>query len=124
MIKKYDIALGLCLIILGIASALYPLLVSETGGTLEVSVDGKHYGSYPLFIERKVKIKNGNCINIFEIKDGQVKMISASCKNQLCVKSRPISRTAQNIVCLPNHVMLRIVNDNKKDKENLDAIAN
>ncbi|MBF0980578.1 MAG: NusG domain II-containing protein [Clostridiales bacterium] len=124
MIRKSDIILGLCLILLGIASALYPMLVSKTGGTLEVSVDGKHYGSYPLFIERKVKIKNGDHENIFEIKDGKVKMIASSCKNQICVNTRPISRQSQNIVCLPNHVMLSIVNESKKDKEDLDAISN
>lgn len=124
MIKKSDIALGLCLILLGIASALYPMLLSKTGGTLEVSVNGKHYGSYPLFIERKIKIKNGTHINIFEIKNGKVSMIASSCKNQVCVHTRPISRTTQNIVCLPNHVMLSIVNDGKKNKEALDAISN
>ncbi len=124
MIKKSDIALGLCLILLGIASALYPLLISKTGGMLEVSVNGKHYGSYPLFIERKVTIKSGDHKNVFEIKDGNVKMIYSSCKNQVCVNTRPIHHTSQSIVCLPNHVMLTIVKDTKKDKEDPDAISN
>lgn len=122
MIKKSDIILGLCLILLGIAFALYPLFVSKTGGMLEVSVNGKHYGSYPLFIERDIKITNNGHTNIFRIQNGTVKMISADCKNQVCVHSAAISRTSQSIACLPNRVLLKIVNE--EDKEAYDAISN
>lgn len=122
MIKKADIILGLCLIILGIAFALYPLNVSGAG-ILKVSVDGKQYGTYSLLVDRKIKIENQGHVNVFEIRDGRVKMIKSSCKNQVCVHSRSIARTPQSIVCLPNHVMLEIVKDNGK-KEGLDAVSN
>ena len=46
--------------------------------------------------------------NIVEIKDGKVSVIEASCKNQVCVKHSPVSRSGESIVCLPNRLVVRI----------------
>lgn len=46
-----------------------------------------------------------NCV---EIEDKQVFMEWSDCKNQICVHAGKISSAGQQIVCLPNRVMIRL----------------
>lgn len=51
--------------------------------------------------------KVGKCILI--ISDGKADMESADCPNQICVHHGAISHTGETIVCLPNRVVIEIV---------------
>lgn len=46
--------------------------------------------------------------NRITIKDGEVFVSSASCKNQICVNTGKISKKGESIVCLPNKVIVEI----------------
>ena len=46
--------------------------------------------------------------NIVEIKDGEVSVTGASCRNQVCVRHSAISRSGESIVCLPNRLIVTI----------------
>lgn len=46
--------------------------------------------------------------NILEIKNKKVKMLSADCKNQICVKHKEIEKKGERIVCLPNKIIVEI----------------
>lgn len=61
-------------------------------------------------------------VNIAVIEDGKVYMDRAGCDNQHCVNHQKISRGNEQIVCLPNKVILQIV-DNTGDSE-VDIVAN
>jgi hypothetical protein len=54
--------------------------------------------------------------NIVEIKDGMVTVTEASCRNQVCVKHSPVSRSGESIVCLPNRLVVRIDSGSGKNK--------
>ncbi len=43
-----------------------------------------------------------------KIEKGQVRVLSASCKHQTCVKLGPISRPGENLVCIPNELRIEI----------------
>jgi hypothetical protein len=51
--------------------------------------------------------KVGKCILV--ISDGKADMESADCPNQICVHHSAISHTGETIVCLPNRVVIEIV---------------
>ncbi|MCR5774187.1 MAG: NusG domain II-containing protein [Lachnospiraceae bacterium] len=72
---------------------------------LEVTKDRETVGVYSLDEDRIVEIDGSNT---FEIKDGRVRMVSADCPDRVCVHSREISSDGESIVCLPNHVVLKI----------------
>lgn len=42
------------------------------------------------------------------IKDGKVRMEWSDCANQICVHAGSISQAGQQIVCLPNRVIVRL----------------
>lgn len=51
--------------------------------------------------------KVGKCILV--ISDGRADMESADCPNQICVHHSAISHTGETIVCLPNRVVIEVV---------------
>ena len=51
--------------------------------------------------------KVGKCILI--ISDGKADMESADCPNQICVHHSAISHTGETIVCLPNRVVIEVI---------------
>lgn len=73
---------------------------------LEITVDNQLFGTYDLKHDALIRIKD---TNVCEIKDGTVRMLSASCPDQICVRSLPITEKGGSIVCLPNRVVLKIV---------------
>ena len=68
-----------------------------------ITVNGKPYGTYLLTEDQTISIKD---TNICEIKNGEAKMISATCPDHLCMKQNPVTNQGGMIVCLPNKVVI------------------
>ena len=49
--------------------------------------------------------------NTLLIQNGKAKMIEADCRDQLCVHQKAISIQNENIVCLPNRVVVTVTNE-------------
>lgn len=45
---------------------------------------------------------------ILEVKDGQIRVKSSDCPEQICVHTGWISKKGQILVCAPNHVLIEI----------------
>ena len=85
-----------------------------------IYVDGKEYAEYPLEKDGKYIIDRGGVKNVVVIEDGTVKMESASCDNQICVKHKLISKDGESIICLPNKVVVEV----RSEKNNaIDSVA-
>lgn len=87
-------------------------------GWVEVQVDGEVYGSYPLHREQTIEI---NDTNLLTVVNGAAEMKRASCPDQVCVHHKEISRNGESIICLPNKVVISIVDGEEPE---LDAVAN
>lgn len=120
--KKNDFYLiGGILIILLISVLLMQLLKSE-GSKVLITIDGKEYKTLNLNEETTYTIHHDHGgWNTLEIKDGNVKMLDASCPDKLCVMQNKIHFDNETITCLPNRVVLKIIGGEKGD---LDAISN
>ncbi len=119
--KKSDIILMISIVIIGLISAVYISLAKTKGDKVEIKAANHIYGTYSLYIDRTVVVEGKNSKNIVTIKDGSVKMSSASCKNQVCVHHSPISKVGESIICLPNKVIVRIKGSSSKG---VDAVSN
>ena len=120
IIKKADIVLFFILVILGLFLSWYAFAGSAPGKTVVVRAGGKLFGTYDLAKDQEVTIDQNGHVNQFIIKDGTVQMIHSDCKNQVCVDTGAISRSAQTIVCLPNRVIIEI----KGEEDEYDTISN
>jgi len=108
MIKKADIALFFIILIVGLALSWATLTMNTDGDKVVVTVDGKTFGTYSLYEDKTIEVKQADCTNYITIKEGLVSMESSTCKNQVCVNTGKISQTKDSIVCLPNKVMVEI----------------
>ena len=108
IIKKADIILFICLILIGGALSYLAFSGSSTGDLVVVKVNGEVYGKYSLTKDRTITVNRDGHMNKITIKGGKVQVSKSNCKNQVCVKQGLISTTHQNIVCIPNRVVVSI----------------
>ena len=112
---------GLLILGLLLAGSVYLPRV-ENGSVVEVRVRGKVTATYPLSsnIEKTITTEDG-ASNTFCIKDHKVTMKTASCPDQICVRTKGISKTGESIVCLPHQVVLAITSSDTVPE--LDGIS-
>ncbi len=108
IIKKADIILAVILIAAGLAASYALSFGQSAGDELVITVDGQRFGTYALMEDNEISIKRDGHINKITIRDGVVSMSFSDCHGQDCVKMAPISKTGENIICLPHKIVLEI----------------
>jgi hypothetical protein len=114
--------IAVLLLIVVLAGAAFFFLRGE-GDSVTVSVDGKHYGTYPLHADLTLSIRTGeegDQENLLVIRDGKALVESATCPDGICAAHKPISREGESIVCLPHRVVITV---HTTDGEAPDIIA-
>lgn len=114
--------IAVLLLIVALAGAAFFFLRGE-GDSVTVSVDGKHYGTYPLRTDLTLSIRTGagdTQENLLVIRDGHAYVESATCPDGICAAHKPISREGESIVCLPHRVVITV---HTTDGEEPDIIA-
>lgn len=119
MLRPADIILAIGLIAVGFVMSFILAFGQDDGAQVKVTAAGELYGIYSLGEDQTVTVKQGSHINEFEIKDGAVRMLHASCHNHDCIQQGAISKTGETIVCLPHKVVLEVVGG----EEAFDVIA-
>lgn len=97
-------------IVIGITAAVFVLSIglllsfSKQGRRVIIKQDNEIVYNQSVKLDNTVDIGT-NCVII---KNGEVFVNSASCKNQICVNTGKISKKGESIVCLPNKVIVEI----------------
>lgn len=117
---KADLILMAAIVIIGLGISIFLAAGSHQGNKVEITKDGKLWGTYSLDGEHKITIRDGKELNVVKIAGGKVTMESANCKNQVCVHHSPVSRTGESIVCLPHKIVVSI----KGEDNEYDTISN
>ena len=117
-----DIILIAVLVIIPVVMLVYGNLNNniESDALAVITIDGSLYKTLPLSKDLELTVSSENGINVVVIRDGSVWVSTADCPNQLCVDHNPISKTGEQIVCLPHKVVIEIIS--KEDSE-IDSIA-
>lgn len=116
------IFIAVLLLMVSLIGAAFFFLRGE-GDTVTVSVDGKHYGTYPLHTDLTLSIRTGEDgeeENLLVIRDGTARVESATCPDGICAAHKPISREGESIVCLPHRVVITV---HTSEGEEPDIIA-
>ena len=110
--KKYknDALLILVFAVISLSVLLCISVFKKSGDYVKVTVDGKvEYFILTQNLEKKI-VTGGN-ENLMVIENGKVYIKSASCPDKICVLHKPISKTGETIICLPNKVVLEITDE-------------
>ena len=120
--KKTDI--GLILVLAALAVSLLFLSAAKSRQPaahprLEILTGNTVYGVYDLTEDQEIRIGE---TNVCEIKNQEVRMTEADCPDQICVHSAAVTEKGGSIVCLPNHIVLHIIDADGAERE-VDTIA-
>ena len=86
-----------------------------------ITVDGKIFKEVSLNKDTDIRINSQYGNNVVHIKNGEVQMFESDCKDKICMKMGKISLNGDSIICLPNRLMVKNVDDEPND-ERLDMI--
>ncbi|WP_092927118.1 NusG domain II-containing protein [Romboutsia hominis] len=126
-LKKLDIIIIVSLLILSfVPSIIFSKSLSKNFNSTYVSikVNGKFYDNIPLSSfkdEKTFTIESKHGTNDVLVKDNKIKIIKANCKDELCIKQGEISNVGENIICLPNELIIEIKGA-EKDSSSDDMI--
>ncbi len=119
--KKDAVFIGILACIAGLLLLWFFFGYRKAGMTIEITIDGKAYGTYQLSENQTIPIEiQGTIVNTLVIEKGKANMTSADCPDQICVNHVPVSHVGESIVCLPNRVVVNVVGDAEAD---LDAVV-
>ncbi len=93
---------------------------SASAGTVVITVDNEVYAYAPLSEDAEIIVNTEKGINKVTIRDGEAWVSDADCYEKICVQHRAISKTGEQIVCLPHKVVLEIISGQDKD---IDSIS-
>lgn len=119
--KRNDLILIGVFLALGLIMLIIIYAARSEGSKVLITVDGREYATLELNKDTVYVIEGENGEkNVLEIKDGYVDMVEASCPDKICVNHREIHYDNETITCLPNKVVLRIIDG---EDSGLDAVA-
>ena len=122
-LRKRDIILIISLLLVGvIVLIIWHFIYSEDGKYVTIEQRDNLIGTYPLSADREIEIEHrGEIVNTIVIEDGYCYMKEAKCPDHLCIKQGKVNKSGQTIVCLPNRVVVTVVDSDSSD---YDSVAN
>lgn len=114
--KKELIFLGVLL--LGLC--LWAFWPKPQGGAVTVTVDGAEIGRYSLLRETRLPVDGyGEFSLTLVVEQGQARVEDSACPDLICQEHTPISRTGEQIVCLPGRVVITVTGE----EQSYDAVV-
>ncbi len=114
-LKKHKKEILLIVIILTAAGALLLVnqgLFAKPAEKAEISVDGNVIDTLDLSKDTEITVNGYNGgTNRIVIKNGKVHVSEATCPDKICVHQGWVEHTGENIVCLPNHLIVRVTGE-------------
>lgn len=111
--KKQDlILLAAVLAVSCLLFFFWRLVLSAPAARADVSVDGQTVLQLDLSEDRVLTVDGWNGgTNTITVKDGAVSVTEASCPDHVCIRTGAISRAGETIVCLPNRLVITVIQD-------------
>lgn len=124
-LKKGDIIVAS--VILAVCAVLFLALYvfnGNMGSYVEIEQNGVVIHTMPLDTNAVFNIESGGKVtNTVEVKNGSVSVTYADCPDQICVNHAPINLSGESIICLPNKVVVSVVEANGNVINEIDGVA-
>lgn len=104
VLKKGDIAIIGAVAVAFVLSVVLLVSFSAQGSHVVIKQDNEIVYNKSISVDETVSLGTNTVV----IKDGEVYMSEASCKNQICVNTGKISKKGESIICLPNKTIVEI----------------
>jgi hypothetical protein len=113
MKKKEILIFAIIFVIAATSILIMELRQTSDTKTLLITVDGEEYKRIPVDTATNASftIETEYGYNNVVIVNGAVDVVSADCKNQVCVNTKEATKAGDIIVCLPHKVVIEIVEE-------------
>ena len=98
------------------------LMRGEEGNQIQITLDGKIYGTYTLSKDQTIEVKNDGFYNKVRIEDGKAYMEEANCPDGYCEEQGKISGHTQTIVCLPHKLVVEVLDNGETDTSDSEEV--
>jgi len=86
------------------------------GAAAEVILDGKVVMTVDLTKDQTFSLPEKPNV-VFQVKNNAIAFIESDCPDKICVNTGFISKPGQMAVCLPNHLMLKVISKTRPPGE-------
>ena len=94
----------------GLAFLFFRPQPSESLSRAEISVDGKAVMELDLSEDQVLTVDGaGGGYNRIQVRDGAVSVLEASCPDKVCVHTGTVRYPGETIVCLPNRMIITVI---------------
>jgi hypothetical protein len=107
-------------LLLSAGSASIPLMATMAPRVATIYRDNRIVAQYPLSSPVEFSIKGASGDVSVRIRDGAVSVVSSHCPRQICRHTSAIKRPFEQVVCVPNHILIEIRSTGTR---RFDAIA-
>lgn len=118
--KKTDYLLIAVALLAAVGIRFFYSAGAEKGKGVEITVDGESKAFLPIDENDNIRIDTDGGYNVITVKDGEVTVTEADCRDQICVEHKKIKKTGETIVCLPHKLVVTITGDEPGD---FDAVV-
>ena len=120
LLRGLDIVIIIALLFVSVA--FIPFMRSEPRETVLVYKGADVIAEYRLNEDRVFHVDGVDGTLEIEISNEKVRVRSSPCRHQVCVNTGWISRSYEQIICAPNHILV-LIRSNPEDEE-IDAVTN
>ncbi|MFB0527186.1 MAG: NusG domain II-containing protein [bacterium] len=120
MLTRNDRILIFSLVAIAAFSFLRLFFISHEGREALIKVGNGPVQTVSLKMDRRINLEGEKGKVVIEVKEGRVRVVESSCFQKVCVNTGWIDRPGQNIICLPNKVLITIEG---KESPKIDAIS-
>jgi len=118
--RKSDFILASAMVFIALVWFITVKLFSKEGAVFNVYKDNVIIMTESLASDGCYYIKDDSLeLMKIEVIDGAVRAVYADCPDKLCVKMGKISKDKETIVCLPNRIVIEVLNEEAGD---VDAV--
>jgi hypothetical protein len=119
LLRGLDIVIIIALLF--VSGAFIPFIHSRSGETVLVYKGSDVIAEYRLDEDRVFHVNGVEGTLEIEIRNERVRVHSSPCRSQVCVNTGWISRSYEQIICAPNHILV-LIRSNSGEKE-IDAVT-
>ena len=93
--------------------------INDDQPALLITVDGNSYETLPLSEDTELTVSTKSGFNKVIIMDGEAWVSDADCPEKICVYHSHISKSGEQIVCLPHKLVLEIISGEDGDVDSI-----
>ena len=106
----YDLLLVALVLLIALSLYLVFILAGEEGEWVVIRSGSEEISRHPLSEDAQFTVgdESGTAYNTVVISGGEVRVTEAGCPDKICKNHRPISKSGETIVCLPNKLVVAV----------------